>query len=76
MSDEEYLAEEDSMWTKERAHEPECGASVIDPTTSGRCVWWCTRPEGHTGLHVDCGYGKIYLRWSTDYQPLPNLLLP
>ncbi len=45
----------------------------------------CCRPAGHNGLHVatttyDQGFNTVsrYIvgRWSTDYQPLPNFLLP
>jgi len=45
----------------------------------------CCRPNGHSGLHIattsyDDSLNRVprYIvgRWSTDYQPLPNFLLP
>ena len=70
MSDEEYLKE---------SHEIGCDCPTLlrenkgDPWDIG---WLCTRPRGHTGPHVACGAVLVYRRWSTDYQPLPQLLLP
>lgn len=74
MTDEEYLAEADELWIDRVL--PCCPVRADFPTLDfGWEQFVCTRNIGHSGLHVGCGFSVIYFRWSTDYQPLPNLML-
>lgn len=71
MTDEEYLHES-------RTQDADCPSSIahLDPDPEENWSYLCTRPIGHSGLHIGCGREVVRCRWSTDYQPLPNLMLP
>ena len=70
MSDEEFLIESHEIGCDCPAQLRESKDELYD------IGWLCTRPRNHTGLHVACSTDSVCLRWSTDYMPLPNLLLP
>ena len=69
MTDEEYIHESLTQGA-------DCPSRIIHLDPEGVWSYLCTRPIGHNGLHIGRGREVVRYRWSTDYQPLPNLMLP